>query len=65
MKNIYGNCCICETPLEPIWFTEEEYTKEHSKTGRKRTACSHLACPNCFHVEAVDDTFDGPWRSPL
>lgn len=45
MENIYGTC-ECEAPLEPVWFTEYERNKG-IKTGRKRTACSHLVCEYC------------------
>lgn len=63
--NDYGKCVSCGAGLEPVWFIEEE-TKIVSgvliKTGRKRKACDCLACPVCLHEEAVDDTFDEPWR---
>lgn len=64
-KNIYGECCECGAPLEPVWFTEYEYKviKGHMyKTGRKRIAVDSLVCPYCLHVECVDDSFDGPWH---
>ena len=52
--------------MMPIWFEEEEswigYDGREYKTGRKRTACSHFECPECFETECVDDTFDGPWH---
>ena len=62
---MYGNCSKCGASLEPVWFTEEEYKVENGhmyKTGRKRSAVSHLECPYCLNIEAVDDSFDGPWR---
>jgi predicted nucleic-acid-binding Zn-ribbon protein len=61
----YGECPRCGSELHPIWFTEDEYktTGEWQyKTGRKRTSCSHLECPDCGQKECVDDTFDGNWR---
>lgn len=57
----YGTC-ECGFPLEPVWFTEEERNKRGIKTGRKRTACSHLLCEYCGKVYPVDNTFDKPWR---
>jgi len=49
-----------------IWFTEEEYKTTsfgaRYKTGRKRSAVSHLLCEDCLKSYPVDDTFDGPWR---
>lgn len=36
--------------------------KKGIKTGRKRTACSHLVCEYCGKTYPVDDTFDGEWR---
>lgn len=66
MNSEYGTCHKCGNPLEPVWFQEEEYRKGTIgtliKTGRTRTACSHLECPRCFTKVCVDDTFDGPWR---
>lgn len=62
---MYGNCSKCSVPLEPVWFTEEEYEVVNGimyKTGRKRRAVSHLECPCCLNREIVDDSFDGPWR---
>lgn len=62
---MYGNCSKCSAPLEPVWFTEEEYKVENGimyKTGRKRRAVDYLECPYCLHIETVDDSFDGPWR---
>lgn len=60
VENKYGTC-ECEAPLEPVWFTEYE-RKRGIKTGRKRTACSHLVCEYCGKTYPVDDTFDGKWR---
>lgn len=65
MQSKYGTCSKCETDLVPIWFTEEEVNYlggNMIKTGRKRTACSHLECPSCFNKECVDDTFDEKWH---
>lgn len=65
MKSKYGICSRCETDLVPVWFTEEEINiigGTMIKTGRERTACSHLECPSCFTKECVDDTFDTPWH---
>lgn len=45
----------------PVWFIDEEF-KEGRKTGRKRTACSHLECPKGLKKECVDDSFDQPWQ---
>ena len=56
----YGYCVICGYNLYPVWFTEYEAI-ENIKTGRYRKACSHLECINCWHKEAVDDTFDDSW----
>lgn len=50
----------------PIRFVEEEIKTEHGvqyKTGRTRTAVSHLECPNCLKSFCVDDSFDGEWRN--
>lgn len=57
----YGKC-ECSAPLVPIWFTEHERDRHGIKTGRKRTACSHLLCEYCGKQYPVDDTFDGEWR---
>lgn len=64
--SIYGKCSKCENDLEPVWYTEHEERFEYGlrvKTGRTRTACSHLLCPYCGNVECVDESFDGPWVS--
>ncbi len=64
-ENKYGYCTRCGAELRPIWFTDEEYKMENGrkwKTGRTRTACSHLECTVCFKNYAVDDTFDSPWK---
>ena len=63
-NNKYGNCCRCDAPLQPVWFTEEEYRTKYGhmyKTGRKRSAVDYLICPVCLHKECVDDSFDGGW----
>ena len=59
----YGKCSRCGTELEPVWFTENEYTKNMVKTGRTRLAVSHLTCKKCLNNECVDDSFDRPWRN--
>ena len=64
MQSRYGSCSRCDTPLVPIWFTEEETKVVDGRmyyTGRKRRACSHLECPRCLKKACVDDTFDGNW----
>ena len=54
----------CEKYSEPVYFTEEEespYT--HAKTGRVRTAVSHLVCIVCGYVTIVDGDYGaGAWR---
>jgi len=54
----------CEKYSEPVYFTEEEespYT--HAKTGRVRTAVSHLVCIVCGYVTIVDGEYGaGSWR---
>ena len=63
MANIsYGICTLCDAPLIPIRFVEDEYSASHIKTGRKRIAVSHLECSYCGKHYTVDDTFDGPWE---
>lgn len=60
----YG-LCGCGAPLEPVFFTEKEYETVSGSMvfiGRKRRACSHLACTECMRQYPVDDTFDGPWH---
>lgn len=64
MESKYGLCAVCGQNLVPIRFIEKEEILEGGvwvKTGRTRLAVSHLVCPDCGHVECVDDTFDGPW----
>lgn len=67
MRNCdFGKCDTCGTTLKPIWFEEEELREEHGcmfRTGRKRTACSHLVCPCCLKDFAVDGSFDEPWHN--
>ena len=61
----FPTCPDCHIKMIPIWFQDEEikfYQGSMYKTGRKRTACSHFECINCFHKECVDDTFDGEWH---
>lgn len=61
-ENNYPVCPRCGCDMMPVWFIEEEYdSKYHYKTGRKRRACSHFECPECFQKECVDDSFDGEW----
>ena len=63
-NNIYGECCECGTPLEPIWFIQDEYNTIDGcmyKTGRKRRAIDYLICPYCLCKECVDDSFDESW----
>lgn len=65
MDNRFGKCRSCGTSLEPVWFKKTEYQTvegRRSRTGRMRTACSHLVCPICMTNECVDDSFDGPWK---
>lgn len=60
----YGVCERCETPLNPIWFEEDEYKVTYGslhKTGRIRRAVSHLECPYCGKRYIVDDSFDVDW----
>jgi hypothetical protein len=65
-QNKFGYCPECEGPLEPVWFTEEEYVTNmfgHMyRTGRKRRAVDYLVCAYCGKKQCVDDTFDGLWR---
>lgn len=66
MENQYKyGTCECGGELAPVWFEEEEHVVRDGnmyRTGRKRTACSHLVCIECFKNYCVDGTFDGPWR---
>lgn len=59
-------CPRCGASMKPVYFTEEEYEISSAgyryKTGRVRRAVSHFECPHCLNKEAVDDSFDGPWR---
>lgn len=62
----FGKCPHCGCDLEGIWFIEEEEiydsgVKAYYKTGRKRRNLSHLECPECWHREAVDDSFAQEW----
>lgn len=60
----YGKC-DCGGNLEPIWFIEEEAKVMGgimTWTGRKRKACSHLACERCMKNYCVGDSLDGPYR---
>lgn len=65
MDKVYGEC-ECGAGFIPVWFIDEEYRYENSgimyKTGRKRRACSHLECPNCFKRQCVDDSFDSDFK---
>lgn len=61
----YGECPKCGSKMLPIWYRAEEEKIIHGHryiTGRTCRAVSHLECPNCFHRETVDDSFDEPWR---
>ena len=58
------SCPNCGKLMIPIWFEEDEIKIEYGysyRTGRTRTACSHLECPYCGQRECVDDSFDKPW----
>lgn len=57
--NNFGKC-KCGGNLQPVYFMEEERIKG-VKTGRKRSAVSHLVCEDCLRNECVDDSFDGNW----
>lgn len=60
----FGFCTLCNVPLLPDVFLEEEYkgqTGAPYKTGRKRWAVNCLYCPVCNKKYTVDDSFDGPW----
>lgn len=60
----YG-LCECESPLEAVWFTEEEIDNHNGfRTGRIRNAVDYLVCPSCGKRYQVDTSFDGPWRWP-
>lgn len=64
IESKFGKCVNCDTEMIPIWFKEDEYIINNGrriKSGRTRTACSHLECPICLNKECVDDTFDMPW----
>ena len=63
-QSIYGVCKRCDFPFAPVYFMEEERTKQNVLTGRVRKACSHLVCESCGKEECVDDTFDGQWFTP-
>lgn len=63
----FGKCPCCGAELEAIWFEEEEEVYEPPikyirRTGRKRRNIAYLECPECWHKEAVDDSFAGEWR---
>lgn len=62
----YGRCSKCNHVLEPVWFEQKEVEVINGQlinTGRTRTACSHLECPNCFTTACVDGSFDKPWNN--
>lgn len=62
MRNArYGYCEKCNIALQPICFKEQEYDGYGMKTGRVRTAVSHLVCPLCLESYIVDDSFDEEW----
>ena len=63
----YGKCPVCGAELEAIWFEEEQEVYEPPikyirRTGRKRRNIAYLECPECWHKEAVDDSFAEDWR---
>lgn len=63
-NSMYGECSECGTPLEPVWFIEEEYKTINGcmfKTDRKRRAVDYLICPCCLQKACVDNSFDGNW----
>ena len=65
-KTVFGDCDNCGTPLQPVWFVEEEIrciAGTWVKTGLIRDAVSYLLCPECGAQIIVDDSFDGPWRN--
>lgn len=55
-------CPFCGGEMERVLFTEYEYDRCNTRTGRKRTACSHLECFHCGTREVVDESYDGPWH---
>ena len=62
--SMYGTCPHCGGELYAVWFTEDETVVANGclyRTGRKRSAVSHLVCNDCFTNQAVDDTYDGAW----
>lgn len=65
-KVYFGDCPNCGSPLNAVWFTEEEYKITDFgamyRTGRKRRAVDYLLCEYCGKKQCVDDSFDGPWR---
>lgn len=62
-ENVMPLCSKCGSRMEvEEYFEEREYDRKGIPTGRVRTAASCLVCPNCFHKEVIDDTFDGPWH---
>jgi hypothetical protein len=62
-NNMFGYCEVCDTGLNPVYFTEEEKNKSGWPTGRKRRAVSHLVCEHCGKKVIVDDSFDGAWHT--
>ena len=62
MKNDYGTCECCGGKLYPVLFTEKEYDRYHTPTGRTRCAIDCLVCEDCMKEYTVDDSMDGPWR---
>ena len=58
----YGKCPLCEHPLAPIWFKDQELDFNGIPTGRERLAVSYLFCPKCAETVTVDDSFDQPWK---
>ena len=61
----YGTCDLCHTPLKAEWFYEKEHDERMLHTGRVRKAVNCLVCPNCLKEYVCDDSFDGPWFTPM
>lgn len=63
--NMNIKCERCGNEMRPVLFEEEETVVQNGnmyKTGRKRTAVSHLECTVCGKKAAIDDSFDGNWH---
>lgn len=62
-KNILETCPVCGGTIIPIWYLEEEYTKNMIPTGRKRKAVDYLECTGCGKRKCVDSEYlAGPWQ---